>query len=56
MTAYVKPSWQAVLALLLTLVASFMSAMTVPEAQALADPTTTMNYPYVERAASSRSC
>jgi NitT/TauT family transport system permease protein len=42
-----KPSWQAVLALTLTVVASFMPAMTVPEAQALADPTMTMSYPYV---------
>ncbi len=40
-------SWQAILAIVLCLVASFMPAMTVPEAQQLADPTISMDYPYL---------
>jgi NitT/TauT family transport system permease protein len=39
--------WQAVLAIILCLATRLMDAMTVPEAQQLADPTITMNYPYL---------
>lgn len=40
---WLKPSWQAVLAIVLCLVAVALGAMSKPEAAALADPT---NYPY----------
>ena len=39
------PSWQALTAIALCLIAMFLPAMTVPEAQQQADPTITMNYP-----------
>ena len=39
--------WQAIVAIVLCIATQFMDAMTVPEAQQLADPTITMNYPYV---------
>ena len=42
-----KPSWQAVLAILLCLAAVWLGAMTKPEAQALADPTISLDYPYL---------
>ena len=43
----IRPSWQAVLAVLLCVLAALLGPMTAPEAQALADPTVTINYPYV---------
>jgi NitT/TauT family transport system permease protein len=45
--SWLKPSWQAVLAILLCVVAVPHGAMTTPEAQAIADPTVSINYPYV---------
>ncbi|RWL86475.1 MAG: ABC transporter permease [Mesorhizobium sp.] len=42
-----KPSWQAVLAIALCLIAFALGAMTKPEAAALADPTATLAYPYM---------
>ncbi|MBZ9701554.1 MULTISPECIES: ABC transporter permease [unclassified Mesorhizobium] len=42
-----KPSWQAVLAIVLCLMAVALGAMSKPEAAALADPTTSANYPYL---------
>jgi NitT/TauT family transport system permease protein len=44
---WVTLPWQASLALVLALAASVMNVMTVPEAQALADPTISLNYPYL---------
>ncbi|TGP54886.1 ABC transporter permease [bacterium M00.F.Ca.ET.230.01.1.1] len=44
---WLKPSWQAVLAILLCLVAFALGAMSKPEAAALAEPTATVAYPYV---------
>ena len=43
----IAPSWQAIAAIALCLIAMFLPAMTVPEAQQQADPTITMNYPYL---------
>lgn len=43
---WLKPSWQAVLAILLCLIAVALGAMSKPEAAALADPTASINYPY----------
>ncbi|TRD00909.1 ABC transporter permease [Mesorhizobium sp. WSM4303] len=43
---WLKPSWQAVLALLLCLVALALGAMSKPEAAALADPAASFDYPY----------
>ncbi|MDX8523452.1 ABC transporter permease [Mesorhizobium sp. MSK_1335] len=42
-----KPSWQALLAILLCLVAFALGAMSKPEVAALAEPTATIAYPYV---------
>jgi len=42
-----RPSWQAVLALLLVVVAFAMGAMTQPEADALANPAAGVAYPYL---------
>jgi NitT/TauT family transport system permease protein len=42
-----QPSWQAVLAILLCLAAIAFGAMTQPEADALANPTATVAYPYL---------
>ncbi|QPC92190.1 ABC transporter permease [Mesorhizobium sp. INR15] len=44
---WLKPSWQAVLAIALCLVAVALGAMSKPEAAALADPTASFNYPYL---------
>ncbi|MER9328315.1 ABC transporter permease [Mesorhizobium sp. M0488] len=44
---WLKPSWQAVLAIVLCLVAVALGAMSKPEAAALADPTTSIDYPYL---------
>jgi NitT/TauT family transport system permease protein len=44
---WLKPSWQAVLAIVLCLIAVALAAMSKPEAAALADPTTSVNYPYL---------
>ncbi|KRB23718.1 MULTISPECIES: ABC transporter permease [Mesorhizobium] len=44
---WLKPSWQAVLAILLCLIAVALGAMSKPEAAALADPTASINYPYL---------
>jgi NitT/TauT family transport system permease protein len=41
------PQWQAVLAILLCLAADWLGAMSAPEAAALADPTISMDYPYL---------
>jgi NitT/TauT family transport system permease protein len=41
-----KPSWQALLAILLCIAAVWLGAMTKPEVQALADPTISLDYPY----------
>ncbi|ESZ33585.1 MULTISPECIES: ABC transporter permease [unclassified Mesorhizobium] len=43
---WLKPSWQAVLAVALCLVAVALGAMSKPEAAALADPTASFDYPY----------
>lgn len=43
---WLKPSWQAVLAILLCLVALALGAMSKPEAAALADPAASFDYPY----------
>ncbi|TSE12558.1 ABC transporter permease, partial [Mesorhizobium intechi] len=43
---WLKPSWQAVLAIVLCLIAIALGAMSKPEAAALADPTASINYPY----------
>ena len=42
-----KPSWQAVLAIVLCLVAAALGAISAPEAVASAQPTATINYPYM---------
>ena len=42
-----KPSWQAVLAILLCLTALALGAMTKPEAAALAQPAATIAYPFM---------
>lgn len=42
-----RPSWQAVLAILLCLAAAWLGAMTAPEAQSLADPTISLDFPYL---------
>ena len=42
-----KPSWQAVLAIVLCLVAVVWGAMSVPEVAAGAQPTATIDYPYM---------
>ncbi len=47
MSAWFKPSWQAFLALLLTIVAGLLPAMTSAELQALANPTASIEYPYI---------
>lgn len=44
---WLKPSWQAVLAIALCLIAVAFGAMTKPEAAALAEPTATLAYPYM---------
>jgi len=44
---WLKPSWQAVLAIVLCLIAIALGAMSKPEAAALADPTTSINYAYL---------
>ena len=43
----VKLSWQAVVALALSAIAMTMPAMTSAEVEALANPTATMDYPYL---------
>ncbi|TPL04052.1 ABC transporter permease [Mesorhizobium sp. B2-4-14] len=45
--SWVKPSWQAVLAIVLCLIAVTLGAMSKPEAAALADPAASVNYPYL---------
>jgi NitT/TauT family transport system permease protein len=42
-----RPSWQAVLAIVLCLIAVGLGAMSKPEAAALAEPTASFNYPYI---------
>ncbi|HEV2507675.1 MAG TPA: ABC transporter permease [Mesorhizobium sp.] len=42
-----KPSWQAVLAIVLCLVAALLGAMSAPEVSAAAQPTATIDYPYM---------
>ncbi|MER8465918.1 ABC transporter permease [Mesorhizobium sp. M1396] len=44
---WLKPSWQAVLAIVLCLIAVALGAMSRPEAAALADPTASFDYPYL---------
>ena len=44
---WLKPSWQAALAILLCLAALALGAMSKPEAAALAQPTATIAYPYM---------
>ncbi|AID31036.1 ABC transporter permease [Mesorhizobium jarvisii] len=44
---WLKPSWQAVLAIVLCVIATALGAMSKPEAAALADPTASINYPYL---------
>ncbi|MGO4637554.1 nitrate ABC transporter [Mesorhizobium sp. SEMIA 3007] len=44
---WLKPSWQAVLAIVLCVIAIALGAMSKPEAAALADPTASINYPYL---------
>ena len=44
---WLKPSWQSVLAIVLCLIAVALGAMSKPEAAALADPTASVNYPYL---------
>ncbi|ESZ01727.1 ABC transporter permease [Mesorhizobium sp. LNHC209A00] len=44
---WLKPSWQAVLAIVLCLIAIAFGAMSKPEAAALADPTASIGYPYL---------
>ncbi|MFB9978592.1 ABC transporter permease [Mesorhizobium kowhaii] len=44
---WLKPSWQAVLAIVLCLIAVALGAMSKPEAAALADPAASFNYPYL---------
>ncbi|TPI48296.1 ABC transporter permease [Mesorhizobium sp. B2-9-1] len=44
---WLKPSWQAVLAILLCLIVFALGAMTKPEAAALAEPAATLAYPYM---------
>ncbi|PZV39874.1 ABC transporter permease [Mesorhizobium kowhaii] len=44
---WLKPSWQAVLAIVLCLIAVALGAMSKPEAAALADPAASFNYPYI---------
>lgn len=43
----IKPSWQAVLAIVLCVIAIALGAMSKPEAAALADPAVSINYPYL---------
>lgn len=43
---WLKPSWQAVLAIVLCLVALALGAMSTPEAAALANPAASFDYPY----------
>ena len=45
--SWLKPSWQAVLAILICVAAVAMGAMTRPEANAIANPAATINYPYI---------
>ncbi|MDI6028023.1 ABC transporter permease [Corticibacterium sp. UT-5YL-CI-8] len=42
-----KPAWQVLLALVLVLAAWLLGPMTVPEADALANPTASVNFPFV---------
>lgn len=44
---WLKPSWQAVLAVVLCLMAVALGAMSKPEAAAFADPAASINYPYL---------
>ncbi|RUU01135.1 ABC transporter permease [Mesorhizobium sp. USDA-HM6] len=44
---WLKPSWQAVLAILFCLIAFALGAMSKPEAAALAEPAATIAYPYM---------
>ena len=43
----IRFSWQAVLAIVLSALAMWLNAMSRPEADALADPTISLNYPYL---------
>ncbi|BAV46266.1 nitrate ABC transporter [Mesorhizobium sp. 113-1-2] len=43
----IRPSWQAVLAIVLCVIAIALGAMSKPEAAALADPAASINYPYL---------
>lgn len=45
--SWLKPSWQAVLAIVLCLIAVTLGAMSKPEAAALADTAASINYPYL---------
>ena len=42
-----RPSWQALLTLLLAALAMLLGPMSSPEAEALANPTATIDYPYI---------
>ena len=42
-----RPSWQALLALLLVALAMLLGPMSRPEVEALANPTATIDYPYI---------
>lgn len=44
---WLKPSWQAVLAIVLCLIAAVLGAMLKPEAGAVAQPTATIHFPYL---------
>ncbi|GLQ78673.1 nitrate ABC transporter [Mesorhizobium huakuii] len=44
---WLKPSWQALLAIVLCVIAIALGAMSKPEAAALADPTASISYPYL---------
>ncbi|QND55497.1 ABC transporter permease [Mesorhizobium huakuii] len=44
---WLKPSWQAALAIVLCVIAIALGAMSKPEAAALADPAASINYPYL---------
>ncbi|TPK82220.1 ABC transporter permease, partial [Mesorhizobium sp. B2-4-12] len=45
--SWLKPSWQALLAIVLCLIAVTLGAMSKPEAAALADTAASINYPYL---------
>lgn len=44
---WLKPSWQAVTAIVLCMIAAVLGAMSAPEAAALAQPASSVDYPYL---------